>query len=95
LPLFSPQQLPVKLKIWAEFGNEVDKLRSDPPGKLNLPEDLVYFDSEKLGLPAGRSEEKEEVKEEEGLFGRSVVEGKDVGTEKEAEVKLEPKGETI
>ncbi|GAA6020387.1 hypothetical protein JCM10207_002091 [Rhodosporidiobolus poonsookiae] len=40
--------LPVKLKLWAAFGHEVDKLRAVPPEPLNLPTDLVVTAVEDL-----------------------------------------------
>ncbi|GAA5869493.1 hypothetical protein JCM8547_001504 [Rhodosporidiobolus lusitaniae] len=43
--------LPVKLKIWTAFGQEVDKLRKDPPEVLDLLDDLVVVKAEELDLP--------------------------------------------
>ncbi|GAA5840322.1 hypothetical protein JCM11251_006695 [Rhodosporidiobolus azoricus] len=44
--------LPVKLKIWATFGEEVAKLRGGGKQKeLDLPEGMRYFGAEELDLP--------------------------------------------
>ncbi|BGP43286.1 uracil DNA N-glycosylase Thp1 [Rhodotorula kratochvilovae] len=43
--------LPVKLKIWATFGDEVAKLRASPPVPLALPTGLVVYPGEQFELP--------------------------------------------
>ncbi|GAA6037692.1 hypothetical protein JCM8097_002289 [Rhodosporidiobolus ruineniae] len=76
--------LPVKLKLWAAFGDEVAKLRSTPPLPLSLPPDLVYYDTAALGLldevtdeAQAKAELNEVVKVETGTVG-AVVEGASV-----------------
>ncbi|BGP27486.1 uracil-DNA glycosylase-like protein [Rhodotorula toruloides] len=43
---------PVKMRLYATFGAEVAKLRATPPQALTLPADVVYYEAEKLDLPA-------------------------------------------
>ncbi|GAA6058139.1 hypothetical protein JCM3770_001945 [Rhodotorula araucariae] len=91
--------LPVKLKIWAAFGEEVAKLRVSPPEQLSVPLDLVVHPSEALELPEPLAKEADEsggavVKLEGEATHPLRVNEAQVSTEAGIEPKVEVKNES-